>query len=193
MNLQERVRELESAYKKYLLKKIFKNLFYLFLIGLLMGIIFFIVQNHYKQKSISLKALNYKKELEQNIIKAKILQEKNKIIREKLIQENNHTISKIQIDSKVFNITKLKNNFYKNPSYEKALILSREYYKIKDYNKSIFWALKANDIDKKAEDSWLIFAKAKIALGHKDEAKKALDAYLDSYGFIELDKELKND
>ena len=69
--------------------------------------------------------------------------------------------------------------------------MAREYYQIKDYKKSIFWALKANDIDKKAEDSWLIFAKAQIALGYQDEAKRALDAYLDSYGLIE--KELEND
>nr|WP_246023104.1 CDC27 family protein [Campylobacter estrildidarum] len=193
MNMQERVRELENAYKKYLFKKFLKNLFYLVFIGLLIYFIFLIVQNHYKQKSISLEALNYKKELEQNIIKAKILQEKNKITRAKLIQENNHTISKMQIDSKVFSIAKLKNNFYKNPSYERALILAREYYRIKDYKKSIFWALKANDIDKKTEDSWLIFAKAQIALGNKNQAEKALNVYLDSYGFIELDKELEND
>ncbi|TKX31594.1 CDC27 family protein [Campylobacter estrildidarum] len=191
--MQERVRELENAYKKYLFKKFLKNLFYLVFIGLLIYFIFLIVQNHYKQKSISLEALNYKKELEQNIIKAKILQEKNKITRAKLIQENNHTISKMQIDSKVFSIAKLKNNFYKNPSYERALILAREYYRIKDYKKSIFWALKANDIDKKTEDSWLIFAKAQIALGNKNQAEKALNVYLDSYGFIELDKELEND
>ncbi|MBZ7936728.1 transformation system protein [Campylobacter molothri] len=194
MNLQERVRELESAYKKYLLKKIFKILFYFLFAALLIGVIFLIVQNHYKQKSIFSEALNYKKKLEQNIIKAKILQEKNKIIREKFIQENNLTKasnSKIQIDSKVFNIAILKNSFYKNPNYERALILAREYYQIKDYKKSIFWALKANDIDKKAEDSWLIFAKAQIALGYQDEAKRALDAYLDSYGLIE--KELEND
>lgn len=116
MNLQERVRELESAYKKYLLKKIFKILFYFLFAALLIGVIFLIVQNHYKQKSISSEALNYKKKLEQNIIKAKILQEKNKIIREKFIQENNLTKasnSKIQIDSKVFNIAILKNSFIK--------------------------------------------------------------------------------
>ncbi|TKX33029.1 CDC27 family protein [Campylobacter aviculae] len=198
--MQERVRELENAYKKYLFKKRLKYLLFMVFLSLFVCAIFIAMQSYYQKKLIYLEALEHKKKLEQNIVQAKISQEKAKITKEKLIQEikdlkefKENFTTKIEINSKIFNIEKLKNNFYQNPSYEKALLLADEYYKKKNYNKSIFWALKANDINKEAKDSWFMFAKAQIALGNKNEAKKALDIYLDSYGFIELDKELEND
>lgn len=194
MNMQERVCELELQYKKYLLKKIFKYLFFIFFAIIVIGMIFFIMQGHYQQKVSSLKVLEYKKILDQKILQAQILQEKNKIIKEAQdkkieeldqIQENN---IKINIDSKIINIYDLKKQFYQNPSYKKALVLSNYYYKNKNYKKSIFWALKANDIDKTAKESWLVFIKSKKALGDIEEANKALNAYVKYYGVIELER-----
>ncbi|EAL7844825.1 transformation system protein, partial [Campylobacter jejuni] len=52
---------------------------------------------------------------------------------------------------------------------------------------TIFWALKANELDKQKQDSWLIFAQAKRALGEEKEAQSALDAYINYYGLMELD------
>lgn len=86
------------------------------------------MQKYNKQKNIYLQAIEHKKHLEQKILQAQILQEKNKISREKLykeleevkvVQENTH-ISKIEIDSKILNISDLKKSFYQNPSYEKC-------------------------------------------------------------------------
>ncbi|HFN7057094.1 TPA: transformation system protein, partial [Campylobacter jejuni] len=156
---------------------------------------FMLMQKYNKQKNIYLQAIEHKKHLEQKILQAQILQEKNKISREKLykeleevkaVQENTH-ISKIEIDSKILNISDLKKSFYRNPSYEKALNLAKKYFDIKVYQKTIFWALKANELDKQKQDSWLIFAQAKRALGEEKEAQSALDAYINYYGLMELD------
>ncbi|EAH4619020.1 transformation system protein [Campylobacter jejuni] len=193
--MQERIKELELRYKYFLLKKYLKYLFLIVLILVIAFCFFVLMQKYNKQKNIYLQAIEHKKHLEQKIFQAQILQEKNKISREKLykeleevkaVQENTH-ISKIEIDSKILNISDLKKSFYQNPSYEKALNLVKKYFDIKAYQKTIFWALKANELDKQKQDSWLIFAQAKRALGEEKEAQSALDAYINYYGLMELD------
>ncbi|EAI6323946.1 transformation system protein [Campylobacter jejuni] len=193
--MQERIKELELRYKYFLLKKYLKYLLLVILISVIAFCFFVLMQKYNKQKNIYLQAIEHKKHLEQKILQAQILQEKNKISREKLykeleevkaVQENTH-ISKIEIDSKILNISDLKKSFYQNPSYEKALNLAKKYFDIKACQKTIFWALKANELDKQKQDSWLIFAQAKRALGEEKEAQSALDAYINYYGLMELD------
>ncbi len=192
MNIEERVRELEDKYKRYLLKKYFKFLFIFAALAVCMVISFFAMQNFYKQKALVLEALEYKKTLDHQIAQAQIANEKNKILQERLSKDENKEELKTQIDiySKLLNISDLKRNFYQNPSYEKAMNLAARYYKNKDYEKSIFWSLKANDIDRKNSSSWILFSKAKQALGKEEEAKQALDTYVSYYGLIEFDKEM---
>lgn len=198
MNIEERVRELEDKYKRYLLKKYFKFLFIFAALVVCMVISFFVIQNFYKQKALVLEALEYKKTLNHQIVQAQIANEKNKILQERLSKDENKKELKeelktqIDIYSKLLNISDLKRNFYQNPSYEKAMNLAARYYKNKDYEKSIFWSLKANDIDRKNSSSWILFAKAKQALGKDEEAKKALDTYVSYYGLIEFDKEIND-
>ncbi|OOX94330.1 transformation system protein [Campylobacter coli] len=198
MNIEERVRELEDKYKRYLLKKYFKFLFIFVALAVCMVISFFAMQNFYKQKALVLEALEYKKTLDQQITQAQIANEKNKILQERLSKDENKEELKeelktqIDIYSKLLNISDLKRNFYQNPSYEKAMNLAARYYKNKDYEKSIFWSLKANDIDRKNSSSWILFAKAKQALGKEEEAKQALDTYVSYYGLIEFDKEIND-
>ncbi len=194
MNIEERVRELEDKYKRYLLKKYFKFLFIFVALAVCMVISFFAMQNFYKQKALVLEALEYKKTLDHQIAQAQIANEKNKILQERLSKDENKEELKTQIDiySKLLNISDLKRNFYQNPSYEKAMNLAARYYKNKDYEKSIFWSLKANDIDRKNSSSWILFSKAKQALGKEKEAKQALDAYVSYYGLIEFDKEIND-
>ncbi|EOH7341190.1 transformation system protein [Campylobacter coli] len=196
MNIEERVRELEDKYKRYLLKKYFKFLFIFAALVVCMVISFLAMQNFYKQKALALEALEYKKTLDQQITQAQIANEKNKILQERLSKDENKKELKeelktqIDIYSKLLNISDLKRNFYQNPSYEKAMNLAARYYKNKDYEKSIFWSLKANDIDRKNSSSWILFSKAKQALGKDEEAKQALDTYVSYYGLIEFDKEM---
>ncbi len=198
MNIEERVRELEDKYKRYLLKKYFKFLFIFAALVVCMVISFFVIQNFYKQKALALEALEYKKTLDHQIAQAQITNEKNKILQERLSKDENKKELKeelktqIDIYSKLLNISDLKRNFYQNPSYEKAMNLAARYYKNKDYEKSIFWSLKANDIDRKNSSSWILFSKAKQALGKEEEAKQALDAYVSYYGLIEFDKEIND-
>ncbi len=198
MNIEERVRELEDKYKRYLLKKYFKFLFIFAALVVCMVISFFVIQNFYKQKALALEALEYKKTLNHQIAQAQIANEKNKILQERLSKDENKKELKeelktqIDIYSKLLNISDLKRNFYQNPSYEKAMNLAARYYKNKDYEKSIFWSLKANDIDRKNSSSWILFAKAKQALGKEEEAKQALDTYVSYYGLIEFDKEIND-
>ncbi|EAL8252803.1 TPA: transformation system protein [Campylobacter coli] len=192
MNIEERVCELEDKYKRYLLKKYFKFLFIFAALVVCMVISFFAIQNFYKQKALALEVLEYKKTLDHQIAQAQIANEKNKILQERLSKDENKEELKTQIDiySKFLNISDLKRNFYQNPSYEKAMNLAARYYKNKDYEKSIFWSLKANDIDRKKSSSWILFSKAKQALGKEEEAKQALDTYVSYYGLIEFDKEI---
>lgn len=196
MNIEERVRELEDKYKRYLLKKYFKFLFIFAALVVCMVISFFVIQNFYKQKALALEALEYKKTLNHQIAQAQIANEKNKILQERLSKDENKDELKeelktqIDIYSKLLNISDLKKNFYQNPSYEKAMNLAARYYENKDYEKSIFWSLKANDIDRKNSSSWILFSKAKQALGKDEEAKQALDTYVSYYGLIEFDKEI---
>ncbi|KAA8604748.1 hypothetical protein CGP82_01270 [Campylobacter sp. LR185c] len=88
---------------------------------------------------------------------------------------------KIQISSNNLNIATLRHAFYQNPSYEKAILLAQTYLDMKDYNKSIFWSLKANDINKISNTSWKLFAKAKQAQGFEEDAKKVLELYAKHY------------
>lgn len=196
MNIEERVRELEDKYKRYLLKKYFKFLFIFAALVVCMVISFLAMQNFYKQKALALEALEYKKTLDHQIVQVQIANEKNKILQERLSKDENKEELKeelktqIDIYSKLLNISDLKRNFYQNPSYEKAMNLAARYYENKDYEKSIFWSLKANDIDRKKSSSWILFSKAKQALGKEEEAKQALDTYVSYYGLIEFDKEI---
>ncbi|AXP08834.1 transformation system protein [Campylobacter hepaticus] len=188
--MQERIDELEARYKYFLLKKYLKYLFFVILFFII-GLSFFVFLQKYKQqKNIYLKALEYKINLEQKLAKAQILQEKNKIAKERLkpqiLKTEEENTKKIEINSRNLNISHLRKSFYENPSYEKALNLANKYFDIKAYKKSIFWALKANELNKEKQDSWLVFAKAKRALGEEKEAQSVLDAYVNYYGFMEF-------
>lgn len=68
---------------------------------------------------------------------------------------------------------------YKNkPSYETAIKLAQFYTNEKDYSKAIKWAIEASKKDPAQAMSWILYAKAKKALGNIDVAKKALAIYL---------------
>ena len=86
---------------------------------------------------------------------------------------------KISIDMKEMDtIAYLKDKYYSTSSIVFALMLAEEYYYEKDYNNSLKWALTANDIDTQNTKSWYWFAKAKVKLNKKEDALRALRAYL---------------
>lgn len=75
-------------------------------------------------------------------------------------------------------ITYLKQKFYATSSIVFALMLSEEYYNEKKYKDSLKWALIANDIDSQNTKTWYWFAKSKVKLNKKEDAIRALKAYL---------------
>lgn len=91
-------------------------------------------------------------------------------IKEKsIIKIETHEVNSIQY---------LKEKFDKTHNIVFALALAEDYYANKNYKESNKWALIANNIDAENEKSWIIFAKTKFKLGQKEDAIRALEAYL---------------
>ncbi len=80
--------------------------------------------------------------------------------------------------SKPKNERKLIKSFLSSPSYDLALKIASIYYRKKDYKNSASWAKKANNLNKKREDAWILFAKSKYNLGQKKQAISVLELYL---------------
>ena len=59
-----------------------------------------------------------------------------------------------------------------------SLFLAKSYYRKGNYKKAEYWALQTNKANANIEESWLIFAKAKVKLGRKNEAINILAAYI---------------
>ncbi|WP_281950831.1 CDC27 family protein [Nitrosophilus kaiyonis] len=117
----------------------------------------------------------------------------------KEVTKNSQQIKKIntpQPKSKI--VIKTKSNediidsiikkFEKNPDPKLAIFLSKTFYKDKDYKKSLYWAIKANELDSSNYQSWILFAKASVKLGKKNDAINALRAYLKNHNSYEAKK-----
>lgn len=85
---------------------------------------------------------------------------------------------KTSIISKVTSLQALEDGFDSNPSYAKAIEIATAYREQNNNSKALKWALKANEIDSSEESSWEIYAVASSNLGRKEQAIKALKAFL---------------
>ncbi len=63
-------------------------------------------------------------------------------------------------------------------SYKTAIKIAQFYLLQKEYKKAVKWAVEASKKDPSQAQSWIIYAKAKQALGKPDVAKRALAIYL---------------
>ena len=61
---------------------------------------------------------------------------------------------------------------------EDSLFLAKSYYEKREYKKAEYWALQTNKIDNNIEESWIVFVKAKIKLGHTKDAIHILTNYI---------------
>lgn len=68
--------------------------------------------------------------------------------------------------------------FRETKDTDDSLFLARTYYKMRKYKKAAYWALQTNNVDSTIEESILIFVKAKVKLGHKNEAIRILAKYV---------------
>jgi len=71
----------------------------------------------------------------------------------------------------------MKQKFSKSKNPRDALLLAKAYYKKHQYRASEEWALSANKLNNKLEESWLLFAKSKAKLGKQKEALRILVSY----------------
>jgi len=65
-----------------------------------------------------------------------------------------------------------------NKSYRTAIKIAQFYLLQKEYEKAVKWAVEASKKDPSQAQSWIIYAKAKKALGKPEMAKRALTIYL---------------
>jgi tetratricopeptide (TPR) repeat protein len=79
-------------------------------------------------------------------------------------------------------IKEMERRFAQSKDYDEALYIARYYYAKKEYKKAERWAMQANTIDSKKEDSWIIFGKAKAKQGDRIGSLKVLQAYFDKTG-----------
>jgi len=75
----------------------------------------------------------------------------------------------------------LINRFHETRDPQLALYIAQSFFRKKAYQECIRWSVMANSINPSNEVSWILFAKAKTALGQKEEAIKALKIYLHQY------------
>ena len=68
--------------------------------------------------------------------------------------------------------------FNKQKNYNNAMKVANAFFINKDYKQAVEWALQANNLDKHQERSWLLFAKAQVALKNIKVAKLALENFL---------------
>ena len=59
-----------------------------------------------------------------------------------------------------------------------SLFLAKAYYLKGMYKKAEYWALQTNKVNENIEESWLVFAKAKVKQGHRNEAIRVLNEYI---------------
>lgn len=65
-----------------------------------------------------------------------------------------------------------------NPKFETALIIARDFYAQENFVDAAIWAKKANQLNREAEEAWLLYAKSYYAQGRKSEAINILELYL---------------
>lgn len=68
--------------------------------------------------------------------------------------------------------------YQRSPKFETALSIARDFYAKEDYAQAAIWAKKANQMNREAEEAWLLYAKSYYAQGKKNEAISVLELFL---------------
>ena len=85
----------------------------------------------------------------------------------------------------------LQKKFAQHESYGIAIHIAKEYYSKKQYEKSLYWAKKANNLDRKKSQSWILYARSLYALGKQEKAKQVLNLYKRFTSSKEVDRILQ--
>ena len=68
--------------------------------------------------------------------------------------------------------------YQRSPKFETALDIARDFYTKENYSQAAIWAKKANQMNREAEEAWLLYAKSYYAQGKKNEAISVLELFL---------------
>lgn len=98
----------------------------------------------------------------------------------------NNTVAKNLSGNRLFSVQTSAQNttadfitsYRSKPKYETALIIARDFYAQENYVDAAIWAKKANQLNREAEEAWLLYAKSYYAQGRKSEAISILELYL---------------
>ena len=74
-------------------------------------------------------------------------------------------------------IETMKEKYADSQSSRDALLLAKAFYRNSSYKEAEKWALRANKINSKMDESWLLFAKSKAKMGNRQEAINILAKY----------------
>jgi len=88
----------------------------------------------------------------------------------------------LELESKQEDIQTLIEKFKIAPSKELALLIAREFYHKQNYPQTVEWSMKANEFDKRDEESWILFAKAVYKMGDRKKALNALKLFVQKSG-----------
>lgn len=87
-------------------------------------------------------------------------------------------------------VAKLTQKYERSPSYGLAMKIAAIHYQNGAYDKSAFWAKRANRTDREREDAWLMYAKSEYRLGHKARAIASLKLFLDYKNSTKVQEQL---
>jgi tetratricopeptide (TPR) repeat protein len=108
---------------------------------------------------------------------------KKRVVKEEKPHKRKHLTIKKTSGSSAYK--EVAERFRETQDTDDSLFLARTYYNMKQYKKAEYWALQTNNINSNIEESILIFTKAKVKLGHKNEAIRILSKYIKGSGSME--------
>ena len=92
-------------------------------------------------------------------------------------KKETHKIKLANIMHSDVDVELLQKKFLEHKSYEIAIRIAKEYYSQQRYEKSLLWAKEANHLNRKKEQSWILYARSLYVLGEKEKAIKILKLY----------------
>ncbi|WP_456382374.1 CDC27 family protein [Hydrogenimonas sp.] len=98
-------------------------------------------------------------------------------------EENGSSTSSLLIQTKQTNNTLeyLIERFNQNRDPKLAAYIAQSFYKKGLYKETVKWSIVANSLEPSSEESWILFAKAKVKLGQREDAIQALRIFLNQY------------
>ncbi len=89
-----------------------------------------------------------------------------------------NSLFEVTSSSKALSSMTPQERFDASPKYETALSNARDLYTKNNFVDAAIWAKKANQMNREAEEAWLLYAKSYYAQGRKNEAIDVLMLYL---------------